>query len=91
MAYFTVQKMAGHVKTFNIQHYEYFGWSCIGPMSFCLQDIYAGKLRGTVEVKYTISFFLWRCDTTRVMTSSCLRFLDHTQQRTTVGRTPLAE
>ena len=35
-------------------------------------------------------FFLWRCDPTRVMDSSFLRFLDHTQC-TTVGRTPLDE
>ena len=33
-------------------------------------------------------FFLWRCDPTRVMTSSLLRFLDHTQRRATVDRTP---
>jgi len=38
-----------------------------------------------------IFFFLCRCDPTRVMASSFLRFLDHTQQRTTVGRTPLDE
>ena len=38
-----------------------------------------------------IFFFLWRCDPTRVMASSFLRFLDHTQRRTTVGRTPLDE
>ena len=36
-------------------------------------------------------FFQWRCDPTRVMASSFLRFLDHTQRRTTVGRTPLDE
>ena len=36
-------------------------------------------------------FFLWRCDPTRVMASSFLRFLDHTQRRTTVGRTLLNE
>jgi len=36
-------------------------------------------------------FFLWRCDPTRVMASSFLRYLDHTQRRTTVGRTPLDE
>jgi len=36
-------------------------------------------------------FFLWRCDPTRVMASSFLMFLDHTQRRTTVGRTPLDE
>ena len=36
-------------------------------------------------------FFLWRCDPTRVMASSFLRFLDHTQRHTPVGRTPLDE
>ena len=39
-------------------------------------------------LEYTF-FFLWRCDPTRVMASSFLRFLDHTQRRSTVGRTPL--
>jgi hypothetical protein len=36
-------------------------------------------------------FFLWRCGPTWVMASSFLRFLDYTQRRTTVGRTPLHE
>ena len=36
-------------------------------------------------------FLLWRCDPTRVMTSSFLMFLNHTQRRITVGRTPLDE
>jgi hypothetical protein len=36
-----------------------------------------------------IFFFLWRWDPTRVMASSFLRFLDHTQRRTIFGRTPL--
>ena len=36
-------------------------------------------------------FLLWLCDPTRVIVSSFLRFLDHTQRRTTVGRTPLDE
>jgi len=36
-------------------------------------------------------FLLWRCDPTQFMASSFLRFLDHTQRRTTVGRTPLDE
>jgi len=40
---------------------------------------------------YTIFFLLWRCDPTRSMASSFLRFLDHTQRRTAVGRTPLDE
>jgi len=36
-------------------------------------------------------FCLWRCDPTRVVASSFLRFLDHTQPCTAVGRTPLDE
>jgi hypothetical protein len=36
-------------------------------------------------------FFLWRCDPMRIMASSFFMFLDHTQRRTTVGRTPLDE
>jgi len=36
-------------------------------------------------------FFLWRCDPKRVMASSFLRFLDHTQRCNTVGKTPLDE
>ena len=35
--------------------------------------------------------FPWRCGPTRAMASSFLRFLDHTQRRITVGRTPLDE
>ena len=38
-----------------------------------------------------IFFLLWRCDPTRFMASSFLKFLDHTQRRITVGRTPLDE
>jgi len=37
------------------------------------------------------NFFLWCCGPKRVMVSSFLRFLYHTQRRTTVGRTPLDE
>jgi len=36
-------------------------------------------------------FFLWRCGPTRTKASSFSRFLDHTQRRITVGRTPLDE
>ena len=34
---------------------------------------------------------LWRCGPTQVMASSLMRFLDHTQQRNTFGKTPLDE
>ena len=49
-------------------------------------------VRSDTEFPY-LEFFclLWRCDPTRVMTSSILMFLDHTQRRTTDGRTPLDE
>ena len=47
----------------------------------------------TTDIVYLagLYFFLWRCDPWRVMATSFLRFLDHTQQRTTVGRIPLDE
>ena len=40
---------------------------------------------------HSIFSFLWRCGPTRAMASSFMRFLDHTQRRTTVGRTLLDE
>ena len=40
---------------------------------------------------FSILSLLWRCGPTRAMASSFLRFLDHTQRRITVGRTPLDE
>jgi hypothetical protein len=36
-------------------------------------------------------YFLWLCSQARAMASSFTRFLDHTQRRATVGRTPLDE
>ena len=42
-------------------------------------------------LQYNCFCFLWRCAPIRAMASSFLRFLDHTQQRITVGRTPLDE
>ena len=41
--------------------------------------------------KKTRFFLLWHCDPTRVMASSFLKFLDYTQRRNTVGKTPLDE
>ena len=48
-------------------------------------------LRQPPTILATDIFFLWRCDPTRVMASLILMFLDHTQRRTTFGRTPLDE
>ena len=52
---------------------------------------YWGSQWGDCHTQRPEFFFLWRCDPTRVMVSSFLMFLDHTQRRTTVGRTPLDE
>ena len=40
---------------------------------------------------YLLFFVLWLCGPPRAMASSFLRFLDHTQRRTTVCRTSLDE
>jgi hypothetical protein len=42
-------------------------------------------------IVYHVIFFLWRCNSTLSIASSFLRFLDHTQRRTTVGRTTMDE
>jgi len=39
---------------------------------------------------YLLLSFLWRCGPMRAM-ALVLRFLDHTQRRTTIGRTPVGE
>ena len=36
-------------------------------------------------------FFIWRCCPMGAIASSFMRFLDHTQRRRAVGRTPLDE
>jgi hypothetical protein len=40
-------------------------------------------------IVYKLFDFLLACGTTRAMASSFTRFLEHTQRRATVGRTPL--
>ena len=51
------------------------------------------RLQGDTKLIFRCIIFLllWRCDPTRVMASSFLTFLDHTQRRTTVGRAPMDE
>jgi hypothetical protein len=44
-----------------------------------------------VVIMNNIYYFLWHCSPARAMASSSTRFLDHTQRRATVGRTPLDE
>jgi hypothetical protein len=53
--------------------------------------LFSGGLHRNCIYIYIYIFSLWRCAPMRVMVSSFLMFLDHTQRRTTVGRTPLDE
>ena len=75
-----------------VRHCEFF----IHPEAQDEKYLWADCERVSVQQAHIYSNFflfvlLWRCDPTRVMASSFLRFLDHTQRRTTVGRTPLDE
>jgi len=45
----------------------------------------------TIPSTKIIFFFLWRCGPTLAVAFSFLRFIGHTQRRTTVGNTPLGE
>ena len=69
---------------------------CYNSGSYCTVYIYIYiyiyiSQRHSKKKKYIYIFLLWRCDPTRAMASSFLMFLDHTQRRTTVGRTTLDE
>ena len=78
-----------------VGHYAGFIW--IGIVTLCVCYTFQPFLRQSsgmpIQKKLIteVFFLLWRCDPTRVMASSFLRFLDHTKRRTTVGRTPLDE
>jgi len=59
-------------------------------------DEWSARRRGRYLHNTRITYMIsppppWRCGPTRAMASSFTRFLDHTQRRTTVGRTPLDE
>jgi hypothetical protein len=59
---------------------------------YALRDVYCDhNVYTALQYGKKLIFFLWRCDPTRVMASAFLWFLDHAQQRITVGRTPLDE
>jgi hypothetical protein len=51
----------------------------------------AGNNCTCLRIIYLLSYYLWLCSPPRAMASSFTRFLDHTQQRATAGRTPLDE
>jgi len=81
-----------HKQNITIQHVQMVFLMMMNPQ--CSKHVEGTKnwiktLIGKVCI--SLVFFLWRCDPTRVMASSFRRSLDHTQRRTTVGRTPLEE
>jgi hypothetical protein len=53
-------------------------------------DLVASPSKVTTIPIYFI-YFLWSCSPARAMASSSTKFLDYTQRRATVGRTPLDE
>ena len=63
----------------------------VGDITGLIDDVNTLKWLCSVLYRFVCFVFLWRCDPTRTMTSSFLRFLDHTQRRITVGRIPLDE
>jgi len=58
---------------------------------FLTKETSSSKYQETATLLYTHFSPLWRCGPTRAMTSSFLRFLDHTQRCITVGRTSVDE
>ena len=49
------------------------------------------RVAGFVYIYIYIYIVLWRCGPSRAIASSFLTFLEHTQRRTTFGRTPLVK
>ena len=68
----------------------YFSYPRVGGYSSMFRILLMSIQRGYLSTR-VIFFFLWRCGPTWAMASSFMRFLDHTQRRITVGRTPLDE
>jgi len=68
-------------------------------LQFRYRELFFRILLAAVNITHLITqllshlrtFFLWRCYPARAMASSLFRFVDHTQRRTTIGRTPLGE
>ena len=88
---YDIQVLATHASTWVHRYSSLLQWSVpLGHQVYVGGSFayFARNARCTVTTDF---FFLWRCDSTRVMASSFLMFLDHTQRRTTVGRTPLDE
>ena len=62
-------------------------WSRVTVSVITVQLLACNDCR-TTEFSHKKFCLVWHCDPTPVMASSFLRFLDHTQRRSTVGRTP---
>ena len=91
----TYQNLVTYVRFITVKHFPQhaaFGSSCL---TFLHKTIIQNRSKRMAKfyssVHSAIFFPLWRCGPTRAMASSFLRFLDHTQRRTTFGRTLLDE
>jgi hypothetical protein len=81
------------VYTSNIIISYYFLWLCspARAMASCGSAAQRG-LWPPVALQPSAGYgLLWLCSPARAMVSSSTRFIDHTQRRATVGRTPLDE
>jgi hypothetical protein len=67
-------------------------WSCYTRKNIYIYVVLVIKITEFVTVeREIIIIFFWLCSPARTMASSFARFLNHTQRRATVGRTPLDE
>ena len=61
------------------------------PRKFEKLYVYVFQFLHHAVTHYSLFVCFWRSNPQWVRTSSLMRFLDHTQRRTTAGRTPLDE
>jgi len=62
---------------------------CVILIAFPLQQWLYEHISALIRTLSFFFFFFWRCDQMQAMATSFMRFLRHTQRRTTFGRTPL--
>ena len=79
--------MWGYCMKLLLLHTHY--WIFVSGFYFLNHSFY--KLPSLCVWSLLFFFSLWRCGPAQAMASPFTRFLDHTQRRTTVGRTPLDE
>ena len=85
----TVKKISDNEIYLLIKYIKSVLWRVAKCLSY-IEDARCLKVKQRADYFILVNFVsLWRCGLMRSMASSVLRFLDHTQQLTTVGRNPL--